>query len=162
MKEHASFEDVESVMLILSRISFFGGISDVQRNEIFRLLKIALFKKGEFVSRRGEPASHVYIVKKGRIDLLIVDNEVSIKKWDFIVGDCFGEAAMLSTINNTASFVAAEDSELIMLSRQALNQLRHEDLNLFCVLIMNLARELARKLQFTDEILLKHQHELGK
>jgi hypothetical protein len=31
----------------------------------------------------------------------------------------------------------------------------------FCILIMNLARELARKLQFTDNILLKHEHEIG-
>ena len=64
-------------------------------------------------------------------------------------------------INNTASFVAAEDSELIVLSRRALNQLRREDPHLFCILIMNLARELARKLQFTDEILLKHEHKYG-
>jgi CRP/FNR family transcriptional regulator, cyclic AMP receptor protein len=162
MKEYAAFEDVESVMSILSRISFFGGISDEERNEIFRLLEVGAFKKGEYISRRGETPSHIYIVKKGRIDLLITNNDVAIKKRDFNVGDCFGEAAMLSTINNTASFVAAEDTELIMLSRQAVNRLRHEDLHLFCVLIMNLARELARKLQFTDEILLKHEHELEK
>ncbi len=148
-------------MRILSRISFFGGISDPQREEIFRLLEVASFRKGEYVSKRGETPSHVYIVKTGRINLLIEDDEIAINKRAFAVGDCFGEAAMLSTINNTASFVAAEDSELIMLSRRSLNDLRNEDLNLFCVLIMNLARELARKLQYTDEILLKHEHDLG-
>jgi len=161
MKKYMPLKDVEPVISILSKISFLGGVSDAQRNEIFRLLEIVFFKKGEYVSKRGEEPSHIYIIKTGKIDLLITDNEVAVRKREFNVGDCFGEAAMLSMINNTASFVAAEDSELIVLSRRALNQLRREDPHLFCILIMNLARELARKLQFTDEILLKHEHKYG-
>ena len=57
------------------------------------------------------------------------------------------------------SRVALEDSELIVLSRQSLNTLRRADQDLFCILILNLARELARKLQFTDEIMLRHEHQ---
>ena len=159
MKEFTPLKDVESVISILSKISFLGGVSDAQRNEIFRFLEIGFFKEGEYVSKRGEEPSHIYIIKKGKVDLLITDNDVAVRKREFTVGDCFGEAALLSMINNTASFVAAEDSELIVLSRRALNQLRRDDLTVFSVLMMNLARELARKLQFTDEILLRHRHE---
>ena len=161
MKEYTPLKDVEPVISILSKISFLGGVSDAQRNKIFRLLEIVFFKKGEYVSKRGEEPSHIYIIKTGKIALLITDNEVAVRKREFNVGDCFGEAAMLSMINNTASFVAAEESELIVLSRMALNQLRREDPNLFCILIMNLARELARKLQFTDEILLRNERGYG-
>lgn len=163
MKEYPPLTDVDSVISILSKISFLGGVSDAQREEIFSRLELGVFKKGEYVSKRGEEPTHIYIIKKGRIDLLLADNDVAVTKREFKVGDCFGEAAMLSMINNTASFVAAEDSELIMLSRRALNQLRREDLQVFTILITNLARELARKLQFTDEILLRneHKHEVG-
>jgi len=66
---------------------------------------------------------------------------------------------LLSMNNNTASFVAAEDSEIIVLSRRSLNHLRKEDPDLFSILILNLARELARKLQYTDEILLRNHRE---
>ena len=159
MKDYLPIADASSVLPILSRISFMGGVSDAQRDEIFRLLETREFKKGEYVSKSGEEPTRIFIVKKGKIDLLINDKNVTIRKMEFSVGDCFGEAAMLSMINNTASFVAAEDSELITLSKRALNQLRREDLNLFCILIMNLARDLARKLQFTDEILLKQGHQ---
>jgi CRP/FNR family transcriptional regulator, cyclic AMP receptor protein len=159
MKEFAPLTNIESVISILSKISFLGGVSDEQRKEIFRRLEIAQFKKGEYVSKRGEEASHIYIIKKGKIELQITDNDTIIKKREFGVGDCFGEAALLSMNNNTASFMAAEDSELIVLSRRALNQLRREDVELFCILILNLARELARKLQYSDELMLKHEHE---
>ena len=161
MNRFSPLEDVKSVESILAHISFLGGVSDSERNEIFRLFEVGRFKKDEFVSRRGEEASHIYIIRTGRIDLLITDNDVAIKKREFNIGDCFGEAAMLSMINNTASFRAAEDSELIVLSRRSLNQLRRKDINLFCILILNLARELARKLQYTDEMLLKHGQEFG-
>ena len=162
MRKYLPLEDADSVMAILSKISFLGGVSEAQRNEIFRLLEVGLFKKGEYVSRKGEEPSHIYIINKGKIDLLITDHAVAIRKREFNVGDCFGEAAMLSMNNNTASFVAAEDCELIMLSRQALNKLRGEGLELFCILMMNLARELARKLQYTDEILLRQRRESEK
>ena len=57
--------------------------------------------------------------------------------------------------------MASEDCELVVLSRHAFNELRHEDPELFTTLIMNLARELARKLQYTDGILLQHEREHG-
>ncbi|MEI8340765.1 MAG: cyclic nucleotide-binding domain-containing protein [Verrucomicrobiota bacterium] len=154
----APLEDVEPLISILSKISFFGGVSDAQRHRIFNLLEIGHFNQGEFISKKGDQPSHIYIIKKGRVGLLITDNEVAIQKREFRVGDCFGEAALLSMNNNTASFVALEASEIVVLSQRSLNRLRHEDLELFCLLIMNIARELARKLQFTDNILLANEH----
>lgn len=162
MKDFAPLTDVKSVLSILSNISFLGGVSDQEREEVFRLLEVGRIAKGEYILKRGEDPTHVYIIKKGVVDLLLSDDGGAIKKRQFHVGDCFGEAAMLLMINNTASFQAAEDCELIVLSKRALNQLRNEDGHLFCILIMNLARELARKLQYTDEILLKDEHALGR
>jgi len=155
MKQFPPLDDFDSILPILSRISFLGGVSDKQREAVFRLMEKHTFKKGEFISKVNEEPSHIYIISKGNVDLLITRPDgAAIRKREFLVGDCFGEAAMLSMNNHTASFVAAEDSELIMLSRRAINHLRQEDLTLFSVLIMNLARELARKLQYTDEMLL--------
>ena len=68
---------------------------------------------------------------------------------------------MLSLVNNTASFRAAEESELIVFSRKAFNRLRKEDPTIFSHLILNLARELARKLQYSDDILLHPERDKG-
>ena len=153
--------DPESLMSILSNISFLGGVSDSQRSKIFQRLEIGRFEKGECVSKHGEEAVHIYIITKGKIVLMLTDNKVEVRKREFKVGDCFGEAAFLAMNNDTASFLATEYCELAVLSRHALNQLRHEDPELFTTLILNIARELARKLQFTDCILLKYAHERG-
>ena len=161
MKRYVPLKDPDSVMSILSNISFLGGVSEAQRKKILHRLESGQFEKGECVSQHGEEAAHLYIITKGKIDLVLTDDTVVVRKREFHVGDCFGEAAFLAMNNDTASFVAAEDCEILALSRHALNQLRHEDPELFTTLIMNLARELARKLQYTDYILLQHERERG-
>lgn len=159
-KHHSQFEaltDFESVIPILAQISFLGGITDEKRAIIFRHFQVAHYAKGEYIAKQGEEPSHLYIIQNGQVELQITDQSVTVSKRSFHVGDCFGEAAMLSLINNTASFVAAEDSKLIMLSRRNLNKLRGEAPDIFCQLMINLARDLARKLQYTDMMLLKQQ-----
>ena len=138
----------------MSRVSFLGGLNEEQRKVVYNYLEIARYHKGEYVARHGEEPSHIYIIKSGSVHLLIEDNDTAVEKRTFKAGDCFGEAAMLSLINNTASFICAEDSTLIVFSRKAFNRLRKDDPTAFCQLILNLARELARKLQYSDEILL--------
>lgn len=155
MKSFAPLKDTASVHAILSQISFLGGLSDEQIETIMGFLECAQFKKGETIARRGEEPTHIFIIASGKVNLIIEDGDRTVPKRSFEVGDCFGEAAVLSLINNTASFIAAEDSSLIAFSQKSLNGLHREDSDLFCRLILNLARDLARKLQYTDEILLK-------
>lgn len=159
MNTYTPLQDIDSVLSILATISFLGGVPDAKREKIFRLLEVGSFRKGEYISRKGDVPSHIYMIKSGKVDLLISNDHVTSRKREFTLGDCFGEAALLSMNNNTASFVAAEDAEIVVLSRRALSQLRREDPDLFSMLLLNLARELARKLQFTDEILLRNHRD---
>jgi CRP/FNR family cyclic AMP-dependent transcriptional regulator len=155
MKSFAPLRDAASVKAILEQISFLGGLSDDQLGTILGLLECATYKKGEIIAQRGEEPTHIFIIASGRVDLIIEDGDHTVPKRSFEVGDCFGEAAVLSLINNTASFIAAADCSLIAFSRKSLNRLHRDDPDLFCRLILNLARDLARKLQYTDEILLR-------
>jgi CRP-like cAMP-binding protein len=147
--------DFNTVMPVLSRISFLGGIVEAKLEVIARYLQVAHFEKGQYIAKQGEEPSHLYIIMDGRVELQITDQSVTVTKREFSVGDCFGEVAMLSLINNMASFVAAEDSRLLVLSRRELNLLRGEAPDVFCQLMVNLARDLARKLQYTDSMLLR-------
>ena len=71
---------------------------------------------------------------------------------------CGGMSRAGDIHQHTISAVALEDTALIVLSRRSLYQLHQEDIHLFALLIMNLARELARRLQFMDELLLESVH----
>jgi len=145
--------DFSPVRPILARISFLGGISDEQLESLHPYFEETRVPAGACIAREGEEPSHIYIVREGRVGLRIKLKDGVVNKREFGVGDSFGEAALLSMINNTASFYALEDCELIALSRKALNRLRKEQPGVFTQLMVNMARDLARKLQFTDEML---------
>jgi CRP/FNR family transcriptional regulator, cyclic AMP receptor protein len=161
MKTYHPLKDIDSVTAILSRISVWGGLTDTQREEIYKRLEVGTFRKGEYVFRKGDQPTHIYIVKSGRIDLLTSEQDVTFQKETVNAGGSFGVAALMAMQTHMATAVAAEDSEVMVLSRQALLGLYHEDIKLFGLLMMNIAREIARRLKLTDDILLQyllHEH----
>ncbi len=156
MKPFVPLGDTESVHKILSEIAILGGFSDRQLSEIFKYLEEAVYEPGESIFQKGDEPSYIYIVKKGKIDLLITKQKVILKKKTLAAGDCFGEASLMAMHKHTATAIARETSEVMVLSRRSLLQLQKADSKLFSLLMMNIARELARRLELTDEILLHY------
>ncbi len=113
------------------------------------------FKAGDVIAEKGGQSSHIYIIRSGRVELHLADENQDIRKREFTVGDHFGEVSMLSLINDTATFVALEDCECIAFSRKSLARLKAENLELFSRVLLNLARDLARKIQYSDDLMLR-------
>jgi CRP-like cAMP-binding protein len=155
MIRHAPLTDFNAVSAIISKLRIFGGVTDPQRETIFRKLESWRLEEGERIFCKGDEPAAIYVVKTGGVDIQIRRGDVMINKHRLRVGESFGEASMMSMHCHTATAVATEDSEVLVLSRRALIQLKHEDLELFALLMMNLARELARRLYLTDQMLLE-------
>ena len=151
----APLTDFASVSAIISQLRIFGGVTEAQRETVFRRLELWRLKEGEFVFRKGDEPSAIYVVKSGEIHIQIRQRDVTINKHELHCGESFGEASLMSMHCHTATAIAAVDSEVMALSRRALIQLKHEDIELFALLMMNLARELARRLYDTDQMLLE-------
>ncbi|MEI6072103.1 MAG: cyclic nucleotide-binding domain-containing protein [Verrucomicrobiae bacterium] len=159
MNAFAPLADPESLRGILSKISILGGVSDSQRKKIVGRLEIASFSKGAAVFEKGSEPTHIYIVKSGRLELLVTgDDHAVVKRKVLDVGESFGEASLLSMQRHSADVVALERSEVLAFSKHSLIALQHEDIPLFALLMMNIARDLARRLKFTDDVLLHYIH----
>jgi len=154
MNHFAPLADQNSLLGMLSQITILGGVSDSQMERIFRRLELASFRKGEAVFEKGSDPTHIYIVKSGKLELVVTDAEDAVlKRKELGPGECFGEASLMSMQRHSASVVALEDSEVLGISRHSLISLQREDLALFALLMMNIARELARRLKFTDDVI---------
>lgn len=154
MPRIAPLTDFESVSSIISQLSIFGGVTEAQLTMVFRRLELWILQSGEVVFKKGDEPRHTYIVKSGKIDLQLTENDVIVHKHELLVGECFGEASLMSMHKHTATAVAATNCEILVMSRRALIELEHDDIHLFALLMMNLARELARRLYVTDQLLL--------
>jgi CRP/FNR family cyclic AMP-dependent transcriptional regulator len=150
MHTFAPLDRTEAVENLLAETSIFVGVNDAQRDAIIARLEVGLFTQGEFVFQKGDEPSHIYVVKSGSIELFFPGHDVMIEKKRLGVGECLGQVALLGLHEHTISAVALEATEIIMLSRRALQSFLRDDIELFALLMMNLA--------FTDELLLRHLH----
>lgn len=148
--------DMETILPILNRISIFGGLDEKQLFFLFRELKKVRYKKDELVFRQGTPANYIYIVKSGRVRLFVEKNQRALELIEFDVGQCFGETSLIGIQPHSASVIAVEETELMVLSGKTLNEFYHSNINLFSMLIMNIARETCRRLSRTDDTLLHY------
>jgi CRP-like cAMP-binding protein len=148
--------EIEDVMPILNKISIFAGLSDKQLYTLFRLLEKAHYKTGEKIFEQGGRPSYIYIVQSGSVKLFVDSSNAPLELIVIGQGHCFGETSVIGIQPHAATAMAVEDTELIVLSRNALLSLFKSDLELFSILILNIAREACRRLYKTDEILLHY------
>lgn len=155
-KEYLPLLDIENILPILNRISILGGLSEKQLYSVFQWLKHARYKADEYVFQQGGAPSYIYIIRSGAVKIVAQRDDTCLELIAFGVGDCFGETSVLGIEPHSASAIAVETTELIILSREALFSIFEHDKELFAILILNIAREACRRLHKSDETLLHY------
>ncbi|MFH1715831.1 MAG: cyclic nucleotide-binding domain-containing protein [Planctomycetota bacterium] len=148
--------DINDILPILNEISIFAGLSDKQLRKLVGFLERVRYKSGERVFAEGDQPSYIYIVMSGRVKLVIGAEQTPLELVVFKEGECFGETSVVGIQSHAATTIAVEDTELLVLSRNTLLSLLKSDLELFSILILNIAREACRRLHKTDQILLHY------
>lgn len=141
---------------MLNDISIFAGLDETQLGTLFHELEEESYGDGAYVFERGSEPSHIYVIRTGRIKLVTGDADTKLELIAFEPGDCFGETSVIGIVPHAASAMAVGETELLVLSRKALLNFYKTDLNLFSLLILNIAREACRRLAQTEDILLHY------
>lgn len=155
-KVYSPVTDLENVMKILDKISLFGGLTDEQLYTVFKVLKNVTYNENETIFKKGDTPDYIYIVKSGKIRLAIGPECEPLQIMEFNVGECFGETSLIGILPHTATALAVENTELIVLSGIDLMEFFNVDKDLFGMLILNIAREASRRLHKTDDILMHY------
>ncbi len=155
-KKCKPIEHFEELLPIVSKIAIFGGFTDAQLKEIFKLLKKVSYNEGEFIFRQGDEPSSIYIIKSGEVKIVVDRPDISLELMDFFAGDCLGETSVIGIQSHSVCAVTIKSTELIVLEKAALFSLFETDKELFGLLILNIARETARRLHKMDETMINY------
>lgn len=150
------FTDIDIVVPMLSNISVFGGLNDKQLYRLFRELKQASYLPGEKVFKQGQQASNIYIIYSGKIKIVAEVKNTQMELVELTTGQCFGEISCIGILPHTATAHVIEPTDLLALTSEALITFYEHDKDLFCLLILNIAREACRRLGATQEISLAY------
>ena len=136
--------------------SLFGGIPNIELKKIRDLLLEKHFPEGADIIREGEAGGDLYLIWKGSVEVLKKDQEypdyppvqIAVRN----VGDSFGEMELIDIQPSEATVRAREDTITLVLTNQNLYRLEKASPKTFTMIIMNLARDISRRLRVMDAI----------
>ena len=77
------------------------------------------YRKGKRVVRQGTHGTSAFLIKKGKVEVYIEDAEGNKKVLAQLKeNDLFGEMALISACERTATVIAIEDCEIAVLTRE--------------------------------------------
>ncbi len=138
----------------LRDIGLFGGLDEATLVEFVQRLPTVALEPGAVVFREGETGRELFIVLGGEMEILkAAKSERESRVAMLGPGDWFGEMSILDIMPRSATVRALAPSRLMRLSASDLDGLYRKDVKAYSIIILNIAREMSRRLRVADGIL---------
>mgnify|MGYP000546892066 CR=1 FL=1 len=138
----------------LRNIGLFGALSDDVLEYLSGLLTLETPPAGATLFREGDDATAMFVVISGEIEILKKSKRgVEARVAVLGPGDWFGEMSIVDIQPRSATVRALAPSRLLRITSADLDALYRHDLRSYAIIILNLARELSRRLRVADGIL---------
>lgn len=133
------------MMKFLAKVPLFAGLSDRQMKKLANRFIIRQFQAGDYVVTQGKGGAGMFTIMSGAAEAIVesVDGE-KIAVNTFGPTDFFGEIALLDDGPRTASVVATEYIECMILSREDFISVLKNDADMGVVIAEELAKRLRR------------------
>ena len=122
----------------------FAGIPEPDVRAVLELARRSTYRRGEVVFHRHDPADAVHLVTKGRFDVRVTTgygDEVALAIRG--PGETFGELAVVTEAERTATVTALEPGETLVVRGSELRRLAKRHATLDEVLVRLLAENVA-------------------
>ncbi len=133
---------------LLRNVQSFASLDDDVLKKISETAEYKNVARGEVLITEGEPARNLYIVLKGRFVVLVGDSPIA----EISMGEPIGELAFFAGGKRTASVVAARNSAVMRLSREAYDTLAQKTPELSNGILKALSERLARTISDRPEL----------
>ena len=133
----------------LQKYSLFGGLDEEQVSIILPLMQQEDFGHDELIITEGKPNDKIYFLIEGQVS--VIKKDIVLTR--FGEGDAFGEVEVLDVMSAAASIKSVSKVKTMSISNKALRDIYKLDIKIFSLIIMNLARDLARRLRRMDDLM---------
>jgi NTE family protein len=130
-----------SASILLRSTAIFQDLSTEQLTEIGSHAKIHNLLRSEILVRQGTASSSVYVVLSGRFEIWIEGHASAVG--EIGVGEPIGEIGFFAGLPRTATIIAARDSVVIELDRDAFDRAVRQVPEIYQTLLRTLACRLA-------------------
>jgi CRP/FNR family transcriptional regulator, cyclic AMP receptor protein len=138
----------------LRSIGLFGALSDEVLTHLGATLQVLTLPAGEPVFHEGDEAREMFVVLSGEIEVLKRSKSGHDARVAMLgPGDWFGEMSIVDIQPRSATVRTVAPARFLRIAASDLDALYRHDLKSYALVVLNLARELSRRLRVTDGIL---------
>ncbi len=138
----------------LRHLALFGAMADSALQHLASSLSVIEPKPGEVLFKEGDPADDMFVVLTGEIEVLKRSRQGTESRVAMLgPGDWFGEMSIVDVQPRSATVRAVAPSRLLRIGSVDLDSLYRYDVKAYALIVLNLARELSRRLRVADGIL---------
>ncbi|MBU0934097.1 MAG: cyclic nucleotide-binding domain-containing protein [Spirochaetes bacterium] len=132
----------------LQNYSLFGGLLTEQIEKILPLISYLSYDSDSLIMQEGQRNDSIYFILQGKVEVSKAGHHIV----DLPEGQAFGEMELLDVMPSAATIRALEPVRLAVISNTSLHKIYCLDLCVFSIMIMNLARDLSRRLRHMDDV----------
>ena len=136
---------------VFGRYSLFDGLEQDQIESILPLMEQETYEAGSDIIVEGERSDKLRFILEGRV--AVVKNGIILMELE--EGCVFGEMEVLDVEPAEATVKALAATKAMSLTIDALGEIYESDLKTYSFIIMNLARDLSRRLRRMDNKLVR-------
>ncbi len=150
--------DVEAKTEVLRRIPLFQHMTYKELLAILGVGRSRQFDKGQHIIREGEQGDELFVLFRGKVDVL--KNGMLIAQLK--AGGHFGEMGLVDQAPRSATVVATEETSAVSIDRESLLKLMRRDSLLSVKLLWSFVQVLSERLRNTNEALAGLKQELDE
>lgn len=138
----------------LTGLALFAGVSAEGLATLAGDLRECTLSPGDFAFKEGDSGHELFVVLSGELEVLKQSQGGDQARVALLgPGDWFGEMSVIDVHPRSATVHALADSKLLALSLPALGALRERDVHAYAAILLNIAREMSRRLRVADSLL---------
>jgi CRP/FNR family cyclic AMP-dependent transcriptional regulator len=141
---------MSTTVTMIGEVPIFGLLDDEEREALAQMMDCRDFKEGEIIFHYGDTGGEIFILRNGNVELFIESTEgQKIVISENEKGDVIGELSFLDGGARTATALAREDTQTLVMHRDRLLDFIDKHPHA----AMDLLTAVGRRLRATDELL---------
>ena len=141
------------VIDLIQRVPIFAGLEDEALRSLLEHTEKREFEEDAIVACEGEACNKLFIIGSGSVRLFKhFGKSQQIEIATLGVKDFIGESCILDTLPRMATVVAASPTTVFTISSMAFHHLYQKMPAQHSILLLNIARDLSRRIRALDEV----------
>ena len=137
---------------LLQTVPILAGLDEAALDLLWARAEVSQAQAGSVIVREGDVGNRLFVIAEGSVKVCKdfgLPKEIELTRLG--KGEFFGEMCILDTLPRSATVQALTDTALFSLTSLTFHQLYKAAPAQYSILVLNLARDLSRRLRRLDE-----------